>query len=329
MRTDPGGETAEDDRDRILERMIKGRVIPFLGAGVNQCDRSDVEGDWYPETNLPPSGWQLTRYLATKFRYPEEEQQLDLLRVSQYAKVKNVEGTLYDELHEVFNRDFPGTRVHKFLATFPAARRKKGLKDRYQVILTTNYDDVLERAFRDAGEPFDVVIYDARAKSHNFGLFWHRSSNGEVNQVIASPQEYQGLQGDRTVILKIHGAVERFEDTGTRDSYVISEDDYIDYMAYERALERFPIPIKEKLQENSFLFLGYALRDWNLRVLLRRIWQDQPLEQRSWAVAKNIEPIDRLFWSKWNIMIINADLGDFVDDLDAGLEAMSLAGGRP
>ena len=323
--------SSDTSYDRIVERLLKGRVIPFLGAGVNLCNRSLV-GEWHPLAGVPPSGWELSKHLATKFNYPgdgfdlrlisaakdvtdlptkeagliivaalqqvlhfrilnargvavvntdetqlhdkepeiaelksqlsalwnvspipraDEERviaavrsivghtprdlpSLDLLRVSQFVEIDQTEGTLYDELHELFNFDFPPTPVHEFLASFPAMRRRKGLKDRYQIILTTNYDDVLERAFRKAGEPFDVVFYDARAKSPNFGMFWHRSSDGTIDQLIASPNVYSGLQGDRTVILKIHGAVERGEDSGTRDSYVISEDDYIDYMAHER-----------------------------------------------------------------------------------------------
>jgi hypothetical protein len=314
--------------DLIVDRLLKGRVIPFLGAGVNLCGRS-LDGEWHPGAGVLPSGWELSKYLATKFKYPGDLKLLDLLHISQFVEIDQTEGTLYDELHELFNVDFPPTPVHQFLASFPAMRRRKGLKDRYQTILTTNYDDVLERAFLEACEPFDVVFYDARAKSPNFGMFWHRSSDRTIDQLIASPNVYSGLQGDRTVILKIHGAVERGKDSGTSDSYVISEDDYIDYMAHERALDRFPIPIKEKLKESSFLFLGYGLRDWNMRILLRRIWQDQPLDQQSWAVAKGIDRVDQLFWSKRNVTIIDTDLADFVRDLREKIEPTTPTGGTP
>jgi hypothetical protein len=313
--------------DLIRDRLLRGRVIPFLGAGVNLCGRS-LEGEWHPATGHAPSGLDLAKHLAGKYRYPGNESLVDLLRVSQYVEVESTEGTLYEALHDVFDRDFPMTPVHRFLASLPRLRRSKGLEDCYQVILTTNYDDILERAFREQSEPFDVVTYNARAKSSSFGRFSHRSGDGKIDQVITSPNKYQGLLGDRTVILKIHGAIERRKKEGTEDSYVISEDDYIDYMAHERTLDRFPIPIKEKLKENSFLFLGYSLRDWNMRILLRRIWQDQPLDQKSWAVAKKIEEVDRLFWSKRNVAIIDSDLAEFVKALEEQIQAMPTAGGR-
>jgi SIR2-like domain len=320
---------AEVDYGWIVEKMLKGRVIPFLGAGVNLCNRPQIQDDWNPSTGVLPSGWELTRYLASRRRFPKRERVLDLLRVSQYVEVKHTEGTLYDDLHELFNRDFPPTPVHHLLASLPSIRGRKGFGKRYQVILTTNYDDVLERAFEAVNEPFDVVIYEAKAKSEMHGKFWHRSSDGTIDQPIPSPSSYQGLVGDRTVIVKIHGAVERRKGSGIHDSYVISEDHYIDFLVHERVLDRFPIPLRDKLTECSFLFLGYALRDWNLRVLLRRIWKDQPLEQESWAVARNIESIDRLFWSKRNVTIIDSDLADFSAHLNTMLNAAPAVETRP
>jgi hypothetical protein len=310
--------------DLIRDRLLRGRVIPFLGAGVNLCGRT-LEGEWHPDTGHAPSGLELAKHLAEKHRYPGDKSLVDLLRVSQYVEVKGTEGTLYEALHDVFDRDFPMTPVHRFLASFPALRRSKGLEDCYQIILTTNYDDTLERAFREQGESFDVVTYNAQPKSSSVGKFFHRSGDGTIDQVITSPNNYGGLLGDRTVILKIHGAIERRKKEGTKDSYVISEDHYIDYMAHERTLERFPIPIKEKLIENSFLFLGYSLRDWNMRILLRRIWQDQPLDQPSWAVAEKIERVDRLFWRKRNVKFLDFKLAEFVKTLEETIQAMPTA----
>jgi hypothetical protein len=313
--------------DLIRDRLLRGRVIPFLGAGVNLCGRN-LDGEWHPATGQAPNGVELAKHLKKKHGYPENESPLDLLRVSQYVEVESTEGTLYDSLHEVFDRDFPITPVHRFLASLPKLRGSEGPEERYQVILTTNYDDILERAFREEKEPFDVVTYNARTKSPSFSKFCHRPPDGTIDQVIKSPNKYRGLLGDRTVILKIHGGIERRKKEGTEDSYVISEDDYIDYMAQEGAVERFPIPIKEKLTASSFLFLGYSLRDWNTRILLRRIWRDQPLDQPSWAVAEKIEAVDRLFWGKRNVEIIDADLADFVKNLEEKIQPKRTAGGR-
>ena len=34
--------------------------------------------------------------------------------------------------------------------------------------------------------------------------------------------------------------------------------------------------ILDKLQDSHCLFLGYTVRDWNLRVFLKRIWEGTP-----------------------------------------------------
>ena len=198
-----------------------------------------------------------------------------------------------------------------------------GLGARYQVIVTTNYDDVLEQAFHDQKEPFDLLIYEAAD-----GSFWHRSSDGAIDRAVTSPTDYSALAGVRTVIVKIHGTVKRNEESGTHDSYVISENDYIDYMVYEDVLNRFPPGVKEKLTECSFLFLGYALRDWNLRVLLRRISRNQKLHQESWAVVRGIGSIERLFWEKQGTKIVHADLAEFSGALAGAVERMPPGGNR-
>ena len=56
-----------------------GKVIPFLGAGANLCDRPEL-AEWHPGTSLP-SGSELSRYLAAKYHYPGEDPR-DLVRVA-------------------------------------------------------------------------------------------------------------------------------------------------------------------------------------------------------------------------------------------------------
>ncbi len=43
---------------------------------------------------------------------------------------------------------------------------------KYPLVVTTNYDDVLETALREAGEEFDLLYYEAKGK--DLGKFWHQ-----------------------------------------------------------------------------------------------------------------------------------------------------------
>ena len=48
--------------------------------------------------------------------------------------------------------------MHLFLARAAPLLRER---NQLQVILTTNYDDLLERAFEQAGEEYDLITYIA------------------------------------------------------------------------------------------------------------------------------------------------------------------------
>ena len=304
----------------LVNAIIAGRVVPFLGAGVNQCGRP-TDAAWSLGQYLP-NGRELAGYLANCFGYPQTEL-LDLVRVSQYVAVMTGSGPLYEELHKLFDADYPPTLLHQFLATLPILLRQKGYPPRDKLIVTTNYDDVLERAFQAAGEPFDLVSYIAEGEDR--GKFIHKSPDGE-SKLIDKPNEYLGLSLDQhTVILKIHGAVDRL--SLERDSYVITEDHYIDYLTRTNLANLVPVTIAAKLRKSHFLFLGYSLRDWNLRVILHRIWGEQKLTYKSWAIQLNPYPLDQEFWRKRDVDILDVRLEDYVAALMERLNALPPAEG--
>ena len=165
-------------------------------------------------------------------------------------------------------------------------------------MLTTNYDDALERALADRGEACDLLWYEAK-RGAACGHFLHRGDDGVV--AIERPNEYFDLSlDDRTVTLKLHGAVDRKDPT--LDSFVITEDNYIDYLTRGDIAGQLPVTVRERLGDSHFLFLGYSLRDWNLRVILQRIWGQQALDLKSWAIQRaqpdaKLSEIERRLWS--------------------------------
>jgi hypothetical protein len=294
----------------VARRLREGRVVPFLGAGTNMCGRP-ADADWRSGDYLP-SGLELASYLAESYAYPQEEE-LDLLRVSQYVQSVTGGRALYDELHDVFARDYAPTSLHELLAALPAAIRnwrEQGFSARQQLIVTTNYDDALERAFTLAGEPFEIVTYLARGPDR--GKFVHHTSAGD-ERVIEQPNRYRELSLERQpVILKIHGAVNRGSEA--RDSYVITEDHYIEYLAQTDIANIIPAALMAVMNESHFLFLGYSLRDWNLRVILQRMWGRQPFEEKytSWAIRKDPSRLEERLWRSRNVEIFDVDLDGYV-----------------
>jgi len=129
----------------------------------------------------------------------------------------------------------------------------------------------------------------------------------------------------RTAILKLHGAVDRLSEPETRrDSFVITEDHYIDYLTRSDISNLVPVTLSEKLRSSSFLFLGYSLRDWNLRVILYRIWleQQQKEDYRSWAIQMDPEELETRFWDERDVTILNARLEDYIAEMTRRVEAL-------
>jgi hypothetical protein len=187
--------------------------------------------------------------------------------------------------------------------------------------VTTSYDLALETAFLEAGEEFDVVSYVAAGPSR--GRFCHISPDG-TGRMIDLPNTYASELSleQRTVILKLHGQVDRAADREW-ESFVVTEDDYIDYLARSDVAGAVPVGLAAKLRRSHFLFLGYTMADWNLRVILNRLWSDQPLSYRSWAVQPQAKPLEREFWRRRHVDVQELPLERYVETLAgyAGLAA--------
>jgi len=207
--------------------------------------------------------------------------------------------------------------VHEFLAGLAPLLRER--KEQLQVILTTNYDDALERAFEAVGEPYDLLTYVVSSPKEYRGRFMHWPPGG-TPAVIESANDYGGLDlASRTTILKLHGAVRRVEPFD-EDNYVITEDHYIDYLSHTDITNVLPPAVTSRLRNSHFLFLGYSMRDWNLRVILRRIWGEQELEYGSWSIQKEADEMERAVWGNRNVEILTRDLADYVVQLQAALQ---------
>ena len=296
-----------DDVDEVYDlvagRLLSGKVIPLLGAGANLGGRPPNVG--YQRGRYLPSGRELAEELARSVSYPETDV-LDLARVSQYVTARLGESSLYDELRDVFDADYPPNLLHYFLARLARHIRQAATIRECMLIVTVNYDDSLEQAFREIGEPYDLVTYIGAGTDR--GLFRHIPFDGEPS-VIRLPNEYTDLPlGERTVIAKMHGAVDRHSSV---DSFVITEDDYVDYITRADIARLFPITLAEKIKRSHFLFLGYSLRDWNFRVMLYRL-QRAGTKRKSWAIEAHPNPVDRLTWDMRGVDILPVRVEDFV-----------------
>jgi hypothetical protein len=308
--------TDEVHYSRVAELLASGEVVPFLGAGANLCDRPE-EATW-ERGLIAPSSAELAGTLAEQSKFPDDD--LDLLRVAQYVDAVLGEGKLYRYLHSVFDADYPPTSLHRLFARLPGLLHESGYPK--PLFVTTNYDDFIERALAAVGESFDVVWYEAKEGPMQ-GHFLHRPPEGEIVPIDV-PNEYTGIDLDkRTVVLKLHGAIDRID--FRRDSYVITEDAYIDYLVGGDVGAQIPFSLVDRMEQSHFLFLGYSMRDWNLRVILKRIWGARQLDLKSWAVQRaptdsGEREVEEALWrDRGDVDLLYVQLKEYVSRLEEKL----------
>lgn len=267
-----------------------GKVIPFLGAGASFGSRDPGAVPWRTEQQvyLPTAG-ELARHLAAEATFPGESKELTL--VSQYYAAVMGRAPLHDVLREIFTFEQPPGEIHKYLAD--------SAKTAHLLIVTTNYDDLIERAFIAAGVPFDTVVHLVTATTGE--ILW--TPHGQPAQELMS----KDLDLDLTkvsVIYKIHGAIDRAE--GKDGQYVITEDDYIDFLSRMTRNTAIPNIFAQPFQQRPFLFLGYGLYDWNLRVVLNRIdRRGAENDVRSWAIETLSKPLEKTLWGHRKVTVFD------------------------
>jgi DNA-binding SARP family transcriptional activator len=293
--------TLDDHYDEVLRAFTAGRLVPVLGPG--------VAGG--------AAGLDLAALLADRFALGPANGR-GLPYISQVVAARNGIGPLHDELHLALDRDFEPGPLHAWLASLPPLLRARGLPQ--QLIVTTGFDTAVERAFAAVVEPLDVVSYIAAGRDR--GKFVHFGPDGST-AVVEQPNAYDGLAlEERSALLKIHGHVER----GTareRESFAVSEDDHIDYLAGVEAAGSVPVQLAARLRRSHLLFLGYAVDDWSLRVFLRRVWGADRLAYRSWAVQPSAEQVSRELWRERGVEVYDLELPGYAEELTRLSEELS------
>jgi DNA-binding SARP family transcriptional activator len=266
--------------DEVAAALFGGRLVPVLGH--------DAAG----------LGDELAR------RVGFDEDGCDLTRVAQFVALTRGSGPLHDELDALLDTSATPTATHRLFAALPAVLRSRGLP--HQLLVTTSYDLALEQALLDAGEEFDVVAYVATGRDR--GRFAHREPNG-ASRIIDLPNTYAAELSleRRTIVLKLHGE----RDNG----FVVTEDDYIDYLAHGDVATAIPVGLAAKLRRSHYLFVGYGMREWSLRLVFARMAAGEPLAYRSWAVVPEARPLERQFWRARDVDLLELPLEDYADGL--------------
>jgi hypothetical protein len=257
--------------ETIAEKVSAGKCILFLGAAVHYPPPNELvigRADYvYPENHRPPLGSALSKLLAQRARFEQRfpNERIDnLQRVAQDFETTKSRPELVNEIRNaVQTGKRPSPLLHKLAnLNFP-------------IVITTNYDDLFEEALRLAGKRPFVSVY---------------KNNVERDVETDDFPFDRELTPDKPFIFKIHG------DINEGESIVITEEDYIHFILRMSDKHQFhPIPetIHYYLKKWSTLFIGYSLRDYNLRLLFKTLrWKvDKAKYPLSYSVDISPDPL--------------------------------------
>jgi hypothetical protein len=122
------------------------------------------------------------------------------------------------------------------------------------------------------------------------------------------------------VILKLHGGIDRRPER-VWESFVVSEDDHIDYLAQAEIAVVVPVTLAARLRRSHFLFLGYPLNDWILPVFQHPVWGRERVGYRSWAIGEKPDAIEQELWRQRGIDIFDVPLEEYISGLRSRVEA--------
>jgi hypothetical protein len=274
--------------ETIAELVKSGKCILFMGAGVH-FPSPDGSPYNYTKAECPPLGSQFSEQLAGKCDFSKHFPRAD---VTNLQRVSLCYETVYGR-SELVKEIKNAVQVNK--QPSPALRALARLP--FSLIITTNYDQLFERALREAGKEPVIGIYNKESGLTTF--------------------DYLNATAEEPFVFKLHGDI-----TQEAESIVITDEDYIQFVLRMTDKDNFhPVPetFRYYFKKWATLFVGYSLLDYNLRLLFKTLrWQ---MDKAHFPITYSVDPYpDPLIFDVWQNMnkyvtFIARDVWTFVPEL--------------
>jgi CHAT domain/SIR2-like domain len=303
----------------LVRDISKGLCTPILGSGLLESfvgSSRETARRWAKTYHFPMSPFhredlpQVAQYVSVKERDDvlREELVREMLkeitlryRDSLPAEL-NGTGRVNDEQVTEVPEDLKGTDAAKLIEAMTLVGRQRcaghgaaadgggrqPLRDQhrilahmpFKVIITTNPDELLVDALKEAGKApkvelcrwKNVLVNDQRDE-----IEWPRS------YVEAEPN-YEPTER-RPLVYYLFGYLRCL------DSLVLTEDNYFDYLiGITKNKDTHPSTVRKALSSTALLFLGFQLDDWDFRVLFRSLMAQEGRRKGFTHVAVQIDP---------------------------------------
>jgi hypothetical protein len=294
--------------DLIVEKVARGECTLFLGSAVHSPPPI-LPDILYPKAKRPAIGSELSLMLAAKSKFSDKfanEDAKNLQRVSLYYEMILTRNQLVKEVKELVHDDKEPSPMLELLARL-----------KFPLVITTNYDQLFEKAIQGVGKEFSRCVYKPVVDRPHLERQYFFSA--DASDAVGLSRRRQNINDQHPLILKIHGDV--VEDSS---SIVITDEDYIQFVL--RMGERGkgnPVPkaVLEKLKTWSTLFIGYSLKDYNLRLLFKTLrWKiDKADIPPMYSIDLRPDPLIFAYWDNHQryVTFLVKNLWEFIPRLYA------------
>ena len=251
-----------------------------------------------------------------------------LTGIADYYESMSGRESLWQTLSLVIARKKHLTRTHKMLAAAADAHFKQAEALDY-LIITTNYDCLMEDALDARGVPY--VVLSTRCSDHKVLVRFSKtvSSKSDEAQRVAEIKRLTERNSERypnaftlqkprslVVLYKIHGDLCPELDQKTGDGVIISDNDYVNYISQMNTQEgTIPVQVSDLMRSKPFLFLGYSLNDWNVRSIFQTIREKRYADNEvsDFSVMYSVRDYEKIFFQRNNVLIFKTNLNAYVD----------------
>jgi hypothetical protein len=255
-----------------------------------------------------------------------------LLDASSYFAYRIDRAQFWADLHELFANKQQPTPTHALVARAAAnyiERNREDIAAEDFLVVTTNYDSLIERALDHADvaycvltvprcDPPTVELTFSPNTQQYFGLTDARFQRLVQNVSFDNAQPktttmFSGLVNrprPLVMLYKIHGSLHS-DATAAKDSVVITHEDYVAFLSVAGIV---PTYIATRLPRVGLLFLGYSFSDWNVRSLYRTVTRYRAAQSATtmdYAVMLNPSPYETGFFDKAKIDVFDTPLDLF------------------
>lgn len=296
--------------ETIRRAILEDQIVFFLGAGASLSPAFDYENQsWAPDSGVAPSAANLSAELLRGSNIDTSEIAcLELPRIASLYEACRSRGELRNEMERLFGRCKKPLPLHEYLSKL----------DSHPIIVTTNFDDLIERQFDKVGKEYDLLLYaaDGAGESNKRLHLSLASGGGKIETGFASNELARCLKlGEKPLIYKIHGSIGNTRNRLRPGHFVITERDYEEIIAKGSYL--LPPALLERFDYRHFLFLGYSVRDWNIRVLLRKLL-NETRHQTSWAILAKSDEVAMRTWGRRSLEVVTATIQEFLTGVGYG-----------